>query len=117
MAETLTRRYLEHMLQDELGLSGEVDVLAHVDLPSLGDVEGGAETVVDALLACSGTLVMPAFTYQTQIIPQIGPPDNAIVYGTGDKVNAITVDFGAKDNGLRHQLNVILLYQLFGQTD
>jgi len=88
MAETLTRRYLEHTLQTDLGLSSEVDVLAHVDLSSMGDVEGGAETVVDALLACSGTLVMPAFTYQTQIIPQLGPPDNAIVYGIGDAVNA-----------------------------
>jgi aminoglycoside 3-N-acetyltransferase len=88
MAETLTRRYLEHTLQAELGLSSEVDVLAHVDLPSLGDVEGGAETVVDALLASARTLVMPAFTYQTQIIPQIGPPDNAIVYGSGDAINA-----------------------------
>jgi aminoglycoside 3-N-acetyltransferase len=88
MAETLTRRYLERKLQDDLGLSREIAVLAHVDLPSLGDVEGGAETVVDALLASAGTLVMPAFTYQTQIIPQVGPPDNAIVYGSGDAVNA-----------------------------
>jgi aminoglycoside 3-N-acetyltransferase len=88
MAEILTRRYLEHKLQDDLGLSSEVDVLAHVDLPSLGDVEGGAETVVDALLASSRTLVMPAFTYQTQIVPQIGPPDNALAYGSGDEINA-----------------------------
>jgi aminoglycoside 3-N-acetyltransferase len=88
MAEILTRRYLERKLQDDLGLSSELDVLAHVDLPSLGDVEDGAETVVDALLASARTLVMPAFTYQTQIIPQVGPPDNAIVYGTGDEVNA-----------------------------
>jgi aminoglycoside 3-N-acetyltransferase len=39
------------------------------------------------VLVAAGTVVMPAFTYQTQVIPQTGPPNNAIEYGTGDSLN------------------------------
>ena len=42
-------------------------LMVHSSLSSIGHVEGGAETVVDALLKAlgpDGTLVMPAFTYQ-----------------------------------------------------
>ncbi len=47
--------------------SGDV-LLAHSSLKSFGSVDGGAETVIDALLeACGGkgTLVMPTFTWSS----------------------------------------------------
>ncbi|MCD6289200.1 MAG: AAC(3) family N-acetyltransferase [Anaerolineae bacterium] len=48
-----------------LGLKPGDDVLVHSSLSSLGWVEGGAETVIDALLAAvspGGTVLMPALT-------------------------------------------------------
>ncbi len=88
MSDTLTAHDIQDRLQDGLGLSKEVPVIAHVHLSALGPMQGGAETVIRAILAASNTLVMPAFTYQTQVIPQVGPPDNAIEYGSGDTQNA-----------------------------
>lgn len=88
MPRELTSRYIQKKLQDELGLNKEISIIAHVHLPSLGPVRGGAETVAGAIMASVNTLVMPAFTYQTQVIPQTGPPDNAIIYGSGDEQNA-----------------------------
>src|SRR4026209_514416 len=87
MPAPLTRATLQASLIDQLGLSRNLPVIVHVNMTSLGAVEGGAEAVVDTLLGIGGTVIMPEFTYQTQIIPQVGPPDNAINYGTGDEVN------------------------------
>src|SRR5262245_25507994 len=88
MPAPLTRDTLQAGLTGQLGLSRSQPVIVHANMTSLGAVDGGAEAVVDALLEIGGTVIMPAFTYQTQIIPQVGPPDNAINYGTGDAVNA-----------------------------
>ncbi|MBN1426785.1 MAG: AAC(3) family N-acetyltransferase [Anaerolineae bacterium] len=87
MTNKVTTHDIETQLRDELGLTGNVNLIAHVSLPAFGVVEGEAKAVVAALLATAGTVMMPAFTYQTQVIPQVGPPDNAILYGTGDRIN------------------------------
>ncbi len=88
MAQELTEQEIQAKLQDELGLSKDIAAIAHVHMTALGPVRGGPEAVVRAILAVVDTLVMPAFTYQTQVIPQTGPPHNAIVYGSGDEANA-----------------------------
>jgi len=64
------------------------NVIAHVSLAAVGDVRGGAETIVGALLATCGTVVMPAFTHQTMVWPQAGPPDNGCTYGDHVEDNA-----------------------------
>jgi len=56
----------------ELGLDGRL-VCAHSSLASFGEVEGGADAVVDAFLAAGCTLVVPAFAYRTFLIP---PPEH-----------------------------------------
>ena len=48
-----------------LGLNGTQHLIVHASLKSFGQLEGGARTVVDALLARTATLVAPAFTYNT----------------------------------------------------
>ena len=51
---------------DELGLRAGDAVIVHSSLSSFGRVEGGAETVVDALLevlTARGTLVVPTFSW------------------------------------------------------
>ncbi len=51
----------------ELGLAAGDTVVVHSSLSSFGEVEGGAETVVDALLEVlgpQGTLVVPTFNFE-----------------------------------------------------
>jgi aminoglycoside 3-N-acetyltransferase len=58
-------------------------VIVHASLSAFGEVHGGAETVLGALSSSFDTFLMPAFTYKTMITPEVGPPDNAINYGSG----------------------------------
>lgn len=88
MAAGLTARDIQKALEDELGVHKNLDLVAHVSFEKLGPIQGGPETVAGAILAAAGTVVMPAFTYQTQIVPQNGPPDNALDYGKNDEQNA-----------------------------
>jgi aminoglycoside 3-N-acetyltransferase len=80
-------REIQRGLRD-LGLTRESRVLALVSLPALGAVRGGAEAVVGALMAQCGLVLSPAFTYQCQVFPQVGPPDNGLVYGDHMDENA-----------------------------
>jgi aminoglycoside 3-N-acetyltransferase len=73
-------REIQRGLRD-LGLTRASRVLAFVSLPAFGPVKGEAASVVGALLAECGLVVSPAFTCQCQVIPQVGPPDNALDYG------------------------------------
>lgn len=67
---------------EELDLGKDKPVLVHSSLKSIGNVQGGAETVVGALLKYFNAVMMPTFTYRTLVIPESGPADNALVYGT-----------------------------------
>src|SRR5574340_1079567 len=77
----------------ELELNQESDVIAHVSLAAWGDVGGGVEKVIVALLATCGTVVMPAFTHQTMFGPESGPPENGCTYGDHAEENARAVTF------------------------
>lgn len=64
-AEALTRRGLESAFR-RLGVRRGMDLMVHSSLSSLGPIIGGAETVIDALLAVlgsRGTLMMPSFNH------------------------------------------------------
>ena len=67
----------------ELGLQ-ETPVIAHASIKPFGYIQGGAETVLEAMLASFAGLIMPTHTYKTKIIPEVGPPNNGITYGSGD---------------------------------
>ena len=58
-------------------------MIAHASLSAFGEVEGGAESIIRAIMACSRGFVMPAFTYHTMIVPETGPPGNGLTYGSG----------------------------------
>ena len=68
-------------------------VIAHVSMSSFGAVRGGADTLLGALTSVFPALVMPAFTYQTMLIPGDGPPHNALVYGSGKDANRMAEFF------------------------
>jgi len=62
-------------------------VITHASLSAFGKIHGGPDTLLAALLSSFSSVIMPAFTYKTMIIPEVGPPDNAIVYGSGKDTN------------------------------
>src|SRR5215207_3078483 len=57
-------------------------VIAHASFRRFGEVEGGASTVLRALIDSSNGLIMPTFTYNTMVTPEVGPPNNGIRYGS-----------------------------------
>ena len=71
----------------ELGLDAGCPVTAHASLSAFGEIRGGAETLLGAVSSLVSGVMMPAFTYKTMIIPEEGPPDNAMDYGSGRDQN------------------------------
>jgi aminoglycoside 3-N-acetyltransferase len=70
--------------------------IVHSSLSAFGQVEGGAEAVVAALTAVFKTLLVPTFTYKTMLIPPVGPPDNAMAYGSQGDLNRMAEFFTLK---------------------
>jgi len=75
-----------------LGLQ-RTPVIAHASLKRLGYIQGGAEAVLDAMLASFSSVIMPTHTYKTKIIPDVGPPNNGIMYGSGRDTNKMAEPF------------------------
>ncbi len=91
----LTYRELVNSLRS-LGLDRESSVLAHVSLSGFEPVVGGEETVLGALMAVSGALLMPAFTLRTMVAPPLGPADNGMTYGADNRgVEPFSLDMPA----------------------
>lgn len=77
-----------------LGLSKSY-VIAHTSLKAFGAIEGGAETMLIALLESTRGIIVPAFTYKTMLNPEVGPPNNGIAYGTQVDSNKLAEAFHA----------------------
>ena len=75
-----------------LGLQ-QKPVIAHASLKPFGYIHGGAEAVLAAMLDCFSSVIMPTHTYKTKIIPDVGPPNNGIVYGNGVYKNKMALPF------------------------
>ena len=71
-----------------LGLDRSTPVIAHASLPAFGPVNGGVDTLLGAMLSSFDVLVMPVFTQRTTLIPEVGPPENGILYASGRVSNA-----------------------------
>ncbi len=70
-----------------LGVDDSRPVIVHASLRSFGEVRGGAETLLGALLQLHPRLMAPAHTYLTMIIPEDGPDHNGMIYGNGADLN------------------------------
>jgi aminoglycoside 3-N-acetyltransferase len=57
-------------------------IVLHSSLRAFGRVQGGADTVVAALKTVYESLLVPTFTYKTLVVPETGPEENAIQYGS-----------------------------------
>ncbi len=77
----------------ELGLNGSQPVIVHASLSSLGPIRGGGETLAGALVSSAQGVMAPTFTYKTMVIPETGPADNAMMYGTGKDKNRMAEFF------------------------
>jgi aminoglycoside 3-N-acetyltransferase len=62
-------------------------VIAHSSLSAFGRVNGGAESLFGALRESFQSLMVPTFTCKTMVIPEVGPPENGIRYGSGKDSN------------------------------
>ncbi len=62
-------------------------VIVHTSLSAFGQVQGGAETILGALMAQYQTILAPTFTYKTMVTPEDGPENNACQYGAGLTIN------------------------------
>ncbi len=72
---------------------GNAPVIVHSSLKSFGEVEGGAQEVVNAIAGVFTSVVVPTFTYKTMVIPQTGPANNAMTYGSGGSQNRMAEFF------------------------
>ena len=77
----------------QLGLDKQGPVIIHASLSSFGEVRGGAETLLGAVLGNFNAIMVPTFTYKTMVIPEEGPPDNAVSYGSEHDRNLMAEPF------------------------
>ncbi|PKO12047.1 MAG: hypothetical protein CVU39_26255 [Chloroflexi bacterium HGW-Chloroflexi-10] len=68
-------------------------VIVHASLSAVGDIRGGVDTALGALLACYTNLMMPSFTFKTMLIPEDGPQNNGLLYGSGKDTNRMAEFF------------------------
>ncbi len=68
-------------------------VIAHASLKAFGHIEGGAETMLSALLDSVRGIIMPAFTYKSMLNPDVGPLKNGITYGSETDLNKMAEAF------------------------
>lgn len=76
-----------------LEIPRETPVIVHSSLSALGSVNGGARTVVGAILAAWQQVLMPAFTFRSMLIPEQGPVNNGLRYGSGKETNRLNTPF------------------------
>jgi len=76
----VTYRSLVRALR-ELRIDPGRPIIVHSSLSAFGMVQGGAEVVVGSLLEIFESVLAPTFTYKTLVVPEIGPPNNALQYG------------------------------------
>src|SRR5512138_2792080 len=77
---------------EALGLADK-PVIAHASLKPFGYIEGGADTVLQAMLPAFKSIIMPTFTYKTMVTPEVGPPNNGIRYGGEKDLNKMAQPF------------------------
>lgn len=78
---------------NRLGIDRTKPIIANSSLAQLGHLAGGTETVLGAILSVSGGLMMPTFTYKTMVTPDVGPPENGLVYGSNGDMNLMAQFF------------------------
>ncbi len=71
----------------KLEIDQDKPVILHASLSSFGEIRGGADTLLGATLASFHSVMAPTFTYKSMIIPETGPDNNGLEYGSGHDLN------------------------------
>jgi aminoglycoside 3-N-acetyltransferase len=82
LPQALTKQSLLESFRG-LGIKPGTRLVVHSALRNLGPVEGGADTVLDALLECigqSGLLVVPTFTYDNDVFDPASSPSRTGIF-------------------------------------
>ena len=72
---------------NNLGVKKQYPVIAHIHSDLHNNVKGGAKTILGALLMTTDNVILPAFTTRVMVIPEAGPANNALDYGSGRESN------------------------------
>ncbi len=72
---------------------GDKPVIAHASLRAFGEVNGGADAVVTAMIYTLNSLIMPTHTYKTMVTPASGPANNAVNYARAQQWNRLAETF------------------------
>lgn len=76
-----------------LDIAPDQPAIIHSSLSAFGEVHGGAETLLGAIFTSFNSVIAPAFTSRPEIIPEVGPENNAIDYGSGESANLLAEFF------------------------
>lgn len=68
-------------------------VIVHASLSAFGEIRGGGEAFLGAVLSNFQKILMPAFTFKTMVTPEFGPDNNGITYGSGKDLNRMAEFF------------------------
>ena len=68
-------------------------VIVHASLRPFGYSRSGADAVLRAMRSSFKSVTMPAFTYKTMVTPEVGPPNNGILYGSEKDLNKMAQAF------------------------
>lgn len=79
-------------LFESLNLSDK-PVIAHASLKPFGYIRDGADGLLRAMLDSFKSVIMPALTYWTMVTPEVGPANNAMLYGKEENLNKQAVSF------------------------
>lgn len=92
-SNVVTYRDFKRALTD-LDIGSHSRVLLHAALEPFGNVAGGVESLIGALISTCEMIITPAFTHQTMVTPMVGPDENALDYGSGEasNLNAVIYD-------------------------
>jgi aminoglycoside 3-N-acetyltransferase len=71
----------------QLGIQRHYPVIAHTSSKNMREIKGGADALLGGLLTAADNLLLPAFTHGAMIIPETGPEENAMEYGSGRESN------------------------------
>ena len=71
----ITYRTLQQTLAG-LPIPVDAPVMIHSSLSAIGRIQGSTDSIIGALLNRFNSVMMPAFTYQTMIVPETGPAEN-----------------------------------------
>jgi len=70
-----------------IGLRRDTPALTFLGPRIFAETQGGTATLMGALLSTVDNVMLPAFTFSTVVIPESGPENNLVDYGSGREEN------------------------------